>query len=140
MYLNFLYHSAETFTEPQKEDALLVPQTQHQHNSNRITTLNPNYLKFVVNNETICSIPGNPNILLIYVSSNRKNFERRQLIRETWGSITRHETNDGKSTIWLIRTIFLVGLPLETETDEPFHDGHLAQESKDFRDIIMGNF
>jgi len=97
-------------------------------------------MEFVINNEGICSEVSDKNLILMIVSTARYNFELRQVIRETWGSVLQHDVIDENGTIttWNFRLIFIVGLPIVTEG--PFHNRQLAEESEIFSDIIMGNF
>ncbi len=70
-----------------------------------------------------------PVFLLVLIASSRDNFERRQAIRETWGS---PKEIMGKN----ITTVFLLG---ETESGTPKLQD-LQQESATHHDILQADF
>ena len=65
--------------------------------------------------------------LLIIVSSAPANFEKRNLIRQTWG------TDNNNNPQWM--TFFLVG-----QTTNQTHSALLLQEEKSYGDIIRGDY
>ncbi|XP_074597538.1 beta-1,3-galactosyltransferase 5-like [Brevipalpus obovatus] len=66
--------------------------------------------------------------LLIFIHSSVNNFHKRQVIRETWGSLT-------NVSHYQIRKVFLVGL-----TNDPQSQSKLIVENNAHHDIIQGNF
>ena len=82
--------------------------------------------RFILNNETICKSDARV-FLLIYVLSSRRNKLSRQIIRQTWASAREY---DGKH----VRVVFLTGQKNDGS------DTSLKRESKQYGDIIEGNF
>ena len=76
--------------------------------------------------KTVC---GQHYFLLIVVSSGPANFERRNLIRQTWG------TDSTNTTTSLWRTFFLLG-----RTRNQTLSNLIEKEEKDFGDIIQGDY
>ena len=73
---------------------------------------------------------GQHYFLLVVVSSAPAHFERRNLIRQTWG--TANSTN-ANNPLW--RTFFLLG-----QTRNPTQASLIEKEEKDFGDIIQGDY
>ncbi|XP_068595509.1 UDP-GlcNAc:betaGal beta-1,3-N-acetylglucosaminyltransferase 9 [Brachionichthys hirsutus] len=71
--------------------------------------------------------------LLIAVKSVAADFEKRQVVRRTWGK--ERLFRSGLS----IRTIFLLGVP-RNRTALPLWDRLLSYESQTFRDILLWDF
>lgn len=67
-----------------------------------------------------------PYFLLIFVTSHIKNFERRSVIRKTWGN---------RSIASDMKIMFLVGLSEKLALLEL-----LESESKEYKDVLLGNF
>ncbi|XP_040838493.1 UDP-GlcNAc:betaGal beta-1,3-N-acetylglucosaminyltransferase 9-like [Ochotona curzoniae] len=79
--------------------------------------------------------PGRPPDLLIAVKSVAADFERRQAVRQTWGS-------EGSVRGALVRRVFLLGVPRGTEgtgTQTHWH-ALLRAESRAFADILLWAF
>ena len=87
--------------------------------------------KLSLNNATICS---SETFLLFLINSAPENRERRELIRETWGSVKQYNGVQ-------IRVVFLVGERLEPNnmSSGELHE-RLKAESDVHGDIIKGNF
>lgn len=66
--------------------------------------------------------------LLIFIHSAVNNFYKRQVIRDTWGSLTDVSKRQ-------IRKVFLVG-----STEDPSSQSKLIVENNVHHDIIQGNF
>lgn len=66
---------------------------------------------------------------LILIHSAPKNYEKRQLIRETWGSIGHHTTTSP------LRVLFLLGAVDSQQLQE-----ELTAENTLYKDIIQGSF
>ncbi|KAM7355413.1 uncharacterized protein ACRADG_001474 isoform 1-T8 [Cochliomyia hominivorax] len=66
---------------------------------------------------------------LILIHSAPKNYEKRQVIRETWGSITHHRP------VSPLRVLFLLGAVGTAKVQED-----LENENNLYRDIIQGSF
>ncbi|XP_071361900.1 UDP-GlcNAc:betaGal beta-1,3-N-acetylglucosaminyltransferase 9 [Trachinotus anak] len=71
--------------------------------------------------------------MLIAVKSIAADFDKRQVVRRTWGKEGRFQ--NGVS----IRTVFLLGVP-RNRTALPLWDRLLAYESQTFRDILLWDF
>ena len=85
--------------------------------------------EFLINHESIC----NSDIFILFlVLTAPKHFERRQDIRNTWGSIKIY--NSAK-----LRIAFLVG-EIEPATGDFQVEHKLRDESNQFQDIVQGNF
>ncbi|XP_058531056.1 UDP-GlcNAc:betaGal beta-1,3-N-acetylglucosaminyltransferase 9 [Ochotona princeps] len=78
---------------------------------------------------------GRPPDLLIAVKSVAADFERRQAVRQTWGS-------EGSVRGALVRRVFLLGMPRGTEgTGTQMHwHALLRAESQAFADILLWAF
>ncbi|KAM7396189.1 hypothetical protein PAMP_019247 [Pampus punctatissimus] len=71
--------------------------------------------------------------MLIAVKSVAADFDKRQVVRRTWGKEGRFQK--GVS----IRTVFLLGVP-RNQTALPLWDRLLAYESQTYRDILLWDF
>ncbi|KAM7413910.1 hypothetical protein PAMA_018961 [Pampus argenteus] len=71
--------------------------------------------------------------MLIAVKSVAADFDKRQVVRRTWGKEGRFK--NGVS----IRTVFLLGVP-RNQTALPLWDRLLAYESQTYRDILLWDF
>ncbi|XP_028263391.1 UDP-GlcNAc:betaGal beta-1,3-N-acetylglucosaminyltransferase 9 isoform X2 [Parambassis ranga] len=71
--------------------------------------------------------------MLIAVKSVAADFDKRQVVRRTWGKEGHFQ--NGVS----IRTVFLLGVP-RNRTALPLWDRLLAYESQTFRDILLWDF
>lgn len=72
---------------------------------------------------------GQHYFLLIVVSSAPAHFERRNLIRQTWGT----DSTTNNNPLW--RTFFLLG-----QTKNQTQSSLIEKEEKDFGDIIQGDY
>ena len=88
-----------------------------------------NNLKYIVNNNLTCVTEPRKLYFIILIHSRPENFNQRELIRETWGSVT------SLNGTWAVKTMFLLG-----ETDSKVKTFKIAQESEIYGDIIQGNF
>ncbi|XP_061578711.1 UDP-GlcNAc:betaGal beta-1,3-N-acetylglucosaminyltransferase 9 [Cololabis saira] len=84
-----------------------------------------------------CLAAGEPGsdspYMLIAVKSTAADFDKRQVVRRTWGK--EGNVQHGVS----IRTVFLLGVP-RNRTALPLWDRLLAYESRSFRDILLWDF
>ena len=85
-------------------------------------------LTFVLNNEDLCEIKGLH--MLVYIYTIPKDFEKRQLIRNTWGNYQFLKTHP-------FRVAFIIGYGDKNDT---VLQAKLTNESQVHRDIIQGNF
>lgn len=88
--------------------------------------VNPHPFTFTMNPSKLCK---NLNVfLLVYIHSHPDNFDRRQIVRETWGNVSLYE----KQTV--IR-VFVMG-----QTENTAHKHLLKMESLHYNDIIQEDF
>ncbi|XP_047238489.1 UDP-GlcNAc:betaGal beta-1,3-N-acetylglucosaminyltransferase 9 isoform X1 [Girardinichthys multiradiatus] len=71
--------------------------------------------------------------LLIAVKSTAADFDKRQVVRQTWGKEQTFQPGGS------IRTVFLLGIPRNCSS-LPLWDRLLAYESQAFRDILLWDF
>ncbi|KAM3608952.1 uncharacterized protein V6R79_007384 [Siganus canaliculatus] len=71
--------------------------------------------------------------MLIAVKSIAADFDKRQVVRRTWGKEGRFQNGV------TIRTVFLLGVP-RNRTSLPLWDRLLTYESQTFRDILLWDF
>ncbi len=117
-----------------------VPATKHliENKEQQITKENTNYgepkgkllprecLQYLINPTYVCS---NKDVNIVaYVNTRVDNFEKRKLIRDTWGSQKLFNQIG-------FRTVFIVGITLDDATQF-----ELLQESIKYNDVIQGNF
>ncbi|XP_069575545.1 UDP-GlcNAc:betaGal beta-1,3-N-acetylglucosaminyltransferase 9 [Brachyistius frenatus] len=76
---------------------------------------------------------GSAPYLLIAVKSTAADFDKRQVVRRTWGKEGLFQ--DGVS----IRTVFLLGVP-RNRSALPLWERLLAYESQTFRDVLLWDF
>ncbi|XP_026882367.2 beta-1,3-galactosyltransferase 1 [Electrophorus electricus] len=93
----------------------------------RTRALNPHAYRFLINEPGKCE--GAAPFLLVLVSSDHKEFDARQAIRETWGE---QETYGEAARLV---TLFLLG-----HSAEPVLNRMVEQESQVFHDIIAEDF
>lgn len=88
--------------------------------------VNPHPFVFTMNPIETCT--GVNTFLLILIHSHPDNFERRQVVRETWGNASwfKHQ---------VVRRVFIMG-----ETLNPAHAHLLNMEDMVYRDIVQENF
>ncbi|XP_023683033.2 UDP-GlcNAc:betaGal beta-1,3-N-acetylglucosaminyltransferase 9 [Paramormyrops kingsleyae] len=77
--------------------------------------------------------PGEAPFLLIAVKSVAADFDKRQVVRHTWGQ---ERAFPGGLQV---RTVFLLGVP-QNQTQLPMWDRLLAYESQSFGDILLWDF
>lgn len=75
----------------------------------------------------------NPRSIVIVVLSARKNFTKRKLIRQTYGSIK------SVNNINILALVFMLG-SLDAPGQEKVNFGELEAENIEFGDLIMGDF
>ncbi|XP_016127009.1 beta-1,3-galactosyltransferase 1-like [Sinocyclocheilus grahami] len=92
----------------------------------RTRTLNPHNFKFLINEPNKCE--STTPFLVLLISTNHKEFDARQAIRETWGD----ENMFGDVRIL---TLFLLGY-----STEPVLNQMVEQESQIFHDILVEDF
>ncbi|XP_059416761.1 beta-1,3-galactosyltransferase 1-like [Carassius carassius] len=92
----------------------------------RTRTLNPHNFKFLINEPNKCK--STTPFLVLLISTNHKEFDARQAIRETWGD--ENMFGDIK-----ILTLFLLGY-----NTEPVLNQMVEQESQIFHDILVEDF
>ncbi|XP_066541657.1 UDP-GlcNAc:betaGal beta-1,3-N-acetylglucosaminyltransferase 9 [Hoplias malabaricus] len=80
-----------------------------------------------------CSGPKGAPYLLIAIKSIAADFEKRQVVRRTWGR--EGVVNNGMN----IMTVFLLGVP-QNVSALPLWDKLLEYESNTFRDILLWDF
>ncbi|KAL4657040.1 UDP-GlcNAc:betaGal beta-1,3-N-acetylglucosaminyltransferase 9 [Arapaima gigas] len=90
--------------------------------------------KLLIDQPTKCSggQMGAP-FLLIAIKSMAADFDKRQVVRHTWGQELTFQ--DGAQ----VKTIFLLGVP-QNQSELPLWDKLLAYESQTFRDILLWDF
>lgn len=92
----------------------------------RTRTLNPHNFKFLINEPKKCE--GTTPFLVLLISTNHKEFDARQAIRETWG-------DENIFADVRIVTLFLLGY-----NTEPVLNQMVEQESQIFHDILVEDF
>ncbi|XP_015252861.1 PREDICTED: UDP-GlcNAc:betaGal beta-1,3-N-acetylglucosaminyltransferase 9 isoform X1 [Cyprinodon variegatus] len=76
---------------------------------------------------------GSAPYMLIAVKSIAADFDKRQVVRQTWGKEGMFQP--GRS----VRTVFLLGIP-RNRSSLPWWDRLLAYESQAYQDILLWNF
>ncbi|TSK38533.1 UDP-GlcNAc:betaGal beta-1,3-N-acetylglucosaminyltransferase 9 [Bagarius yarrelli] len=89
--------------------------------------------KMLIDQPEKCKGPKGPPYLLIAIKSVAVDFDKRQVVRQTWGK--EGFIQNGMH----IKTIFLLGVPPNV-TALPFWDRLLAYESQMFKDILLWDF
>lgn len=92
----------------------------------RTRTLNPHNFKFLINEPKKCE--STTPFLILLISTNHKEFDARQAIRETWGD------ENTFSNVHIL-TLFLLGY-----STEPVLNQMVEQESQIFHDILVEDF
>ncbi|XP_056315535.1 beta-1,3-galactosyltransferase 1 [Danio aesculapii] len=92
----------------------------------RTRTLNPHNFKFLINEPKKCE--STTPFLILLISTNHKEFDARQAIRETWGD------ENIFSNVHIL-TLFLLGY-----STEPVLNQMVEQESQIFHDILVEDF
>ncbi|KAL0190527.1 hypothetical protein M9458_013225 [Cirrhinus mrigala] len=92
----------------------------------RTRALNPHNFKFLINEPNKCE--STTPFLVLLISTNHKEFDARQAIRETWG-------DENTFTDVRILTLFLLGY-----SPEPVLNQMVEQESQIFHDILVEDF
>uniref|UniRef100_A0AAZ3PU79 Hexosyltransferase n=2 Tax=Oncorhynchus tshawytscha TaxID=74940 RepID=A0AAZ3PU79_ONCTS len=87
---------------------------------------------FILLMDQLGKCSGEP-YMLIAIKSVVADFERRQVVRRTWGR--EGVLQDGQT----VKTVFLLGVP-RNKTALPFWDRLLAYESHTFGDILLWDF
>ncbi|XP_051986849.1 beta-1,3-galactosyltransferase 1 [Xyrauchen texanus] len=95
-------------------------------NNIRTRSLNPHNFKFLINEPTKCK--SKTPFLVLLISTNHKEFDARQAIRETWG-------DENTFSDVRILTLFLLGF-----STEPVLNQMVEQESQIFHDILVEDF
>ena len=83
---------------------------------------------YLINNKNVCAERGGLNQLLVFVHSAPKHFERRTVIRQTWGSISNIEN-------FSIKRVFVLGRQNNKTVQTTINHEHALH-----RDIVQGNF
>lgn len=73
-------------------------------------------------------------VVLILVTSAPHHFDRRQAIRETWGSIA--AAADSRSSLSRSRTVFLVGRPTTDDAVAFLLDNEMSRHG----DVLLGDY
>ncbi|KAK3590865.1 hypothetical protein CHS0354_033794 [Potamilus streckersoni] len=89
---------------------------------------NQNYM-YNLNPKDVCSGPRNVKILLL-ISSTPRNFEARNVIRETWGSLCHDSAT-------YLGCVFLLGMNSGSDTEIM---NALSNEHEQYQDLLMANF
>lgn len=89
--------------------------------------------KLLIDQPTKCSGPEGAPYMLIAIKSVATDFDKRQVVRRTWGreGVFQKDVN--------VRRVFLLGVP-QNQTALPLWDKLLGYESHTFRDILLWDF
>ncbi|XP_067275854.1 UDP-GlcNAc:betaGal beta-1,3-N-acetylglucosaminyltransferase 9 [Pseudorasbora parva] len=89
--------------------------------------------KLLIDQPTKCSGPEGAPHMLIAIKSVATDFDKRQVVRHTWGreGVFQKDVN--------VRRVFLLGVP-QNQTALPLWDKLLGYESHTFRDILLWDF
>ncbi|XP_062860243.1 UDP-GlcNAc:betaGal beta-1,3-N-acetylglucosaminyltransferase 9 [Trichomycterus rosablanca] len=89
--------------------------------------------KMLIDQPKKCTGPNGAPYLLIAIKSMAVDFDKRQVVRHTWGreGVAKNGIN--------IMTVFLLGVP-QNVTELPQWDRLLAYESSIFKDILLWDF
>ena len=120
-----LYHLG--FQPLQTNHMMFVKEVKESALTNKL--IHYHEYEFLINHESICD---SDIFILFLVLTDLKHFERRQDIRNTWGSIKIY--NNAK-----LRIVFLVGELLPAIGDLQVQH-KLRHESDQYQDIVQGNF
>lgn len=89
-------------------------------------SVNPHPFTFTMNPSKLCR--NRDVFLLVYIHSHPDNFERRQIVRETWGNVTLYRKT-------VVVRVFVMG-----QTQNTAHKHLLKMESLHYNDIIQEDF
>ncbi|XP_056117125.1 UDP-GlcNAc:betaGal beta-1,3-N-acetylglucosaminyltransferase 9 [Rhinichthys klamathensis goyatoka] len=89
--------------------------------------------KLLIDQPTKCSGPEGAPYMLIAIKSVATDFDKRQVVRRTWGreGVFQKDMN--------VRRVFLLGVP-QNQTVLPLWDKLLGYESHTFHDILLWDF
>lgn len=89
--------------------------------------------KLLIDQPTKCSGPEGAPYMLIAIKSVATDFDKRQVVRRTWGreGVFQKDVN--------VRRVFLLGVP-QNQTALPLWDKLLGYESHTFHDILLWDF
>ena len=88
--------------------------------------------EYLKNSPYICSDPEESDVyLLVLILSHPENKMARNAIRDTWGSISRHQSGDT-----VVRIVFLLG----TSDQEATTNAAIKKESSLYRDVVQADF
>ncbi|XP_048024549.1 UDP-GlcNAc:betaGal beta-1,3-N-acetylglucosaminyltransferase 9 [Megalobrama amblycephala] len=89
--------------------------------------------KLLIDQPTKCSGPEGAPYMLIAIKSVATDFDKRQVVRRTWGreGVFQKDVN--------VRRVFLLGVP-QNKTALPLWDKLLGYESHTFHDILLWDF
>ncbi|KAK9958907.1 hypothetical protein ABG768_011005 [Culter alburnus] len=89
--------------------------------------------KLLIDQPAKCSGPEGAPYMLIAIKSVATDFDKRQVVRRTWGreGVFQKDVN--------VRRVFLLGVP-QNQTALPLWDKLLGYESHTFRDILLWDF
>ncbi|KAL3856615.1 hypothetical protein ACJMK2_011350 [Sinanodonta woodiana] len=82
--------------------------------------------KYLINNPDLCNMADNISVLIV-VKTDPLNFERRNIIRNTWSNYTHHSV--------VTRVLFLMG-KVQNETIQE----NISREFDEHLDILQGDF
>ena len=100
---------------------------QIESNNATILPTNPYVHGYKIHRNT-CGAETSPNDLIILVKTSVQNFEARQVIRQTWGDMTRYRN-------FSTEIVFMVGWSSSDEIEEAVFEEH-----KQHGDILQGGF
>ncbi|XP_051953111.1 UDP-GlcNAc:betaGal beta-1,3-N-acetylglucosaminyltransferase 9-like [Xyrauchen texanus] len=91
------------------------------------------HFKLFIDQPEKCSGPENAPYMLIAIKSVAMDFDKRQVVRRTWGQegVFQKGVN--------VRRVFLLGVP-QNQTALPLWDKLLAYESQTYHDILLWDF
>ncbi|KAL2093164.1 hypothetical protein ACEWY4_010476 [Coilia grayii] len=89
--------------------------------------------RMVIDQPDKCGGPGGAPYMLIAIKSVAADFDKRQVVRRTWGR--EGDIQEGIN----VRTVFLLGVP-KNSSSLPLWDRLLAYESNTFKDILLWDF
>ncbi|XP_051579883.1 UDP-GlcNAc:betaGal beta-1,3-N-acetylglucosaminyltransferase 9-like [Myxocyprinus asiaticus] len=89
--------------------------------------------KLLIDQPVKCSGPEGAPYMLIAIKSVAMDFDKRQVVRRTWGR--EGEFQKGVN----VRRVFLLGVP-QNQTALPLWDKLLAYESQTYHDILLWDF
>ncbi|KAJ6644154.1 UDP-GalNAc:beta-1,3-N-acetylgalactosaminyltransferase 1, partial [Pseudolycoriella hygida] len=91
--------------------------------------------RIIFMNESFCASDNNgQKTAVIFVLSARKNFESRNTIRQTYGSVK------SANNVTILGVVFMLGNSIEKGTEAYETTGKLHAEMAEFGDMVMGDF